>query len=70
MSAIIVSLGAKTCGIATLSIMSLCIMTLIETINKDESINDSLNYTMTIIIKLLNINKSVYINPVFLKKNF
>ncbi len=43
MSAIIVSLGAKTCSIATLSIMSLCIMTLIETISKDDNINDIIN---------------------------
>ncbi len=43
-------------------------MTLIETISKDDNINDSLNDTMTIIMKLVNINKSVKIKPDCLKK--
>jgi hypothetical protein len=59
MSVIIVSFGAMALSIVTLSIMSLGIMTLIETISKDDKINHIINDTMTIIIKLLNINKSV-----------
>jgi hypothetical protein len=53
MSVIIVSFGAMTLSLATLSIMTLCNVTLIETISKDNSINDIINGTLTIVIKTL-----------------